>query len=91
MSIEHLSPACRQVEHWSAATMDCHVETYRDGADRSYGMYRAQAVHTATGRVLYVTWPYSSEASAIDRARRWIREEYEKAEKIENTGLFATN
>jgi hypothetical protein len=76
--------------------VDCHVETYRDGSDHTYGMYRAhytygtwraQAVHTATGRVLYTTWPYSSEASAMDRARRWLREEYEKVEQVEFFGI----
>jgi len=50
------------------------------------GSWRAEVVHTATGRVLYVTWPYSSEGSARDRAQRWMREEYEKAEKIEFFG-----
>lgn len=71
--------------------MDCHVETYRDGAERTYGMHRAQVVHTATGRVLYVTWPYASEASAIDRARRWIQEEYDKVEHAEFFGKKLLN
>jgi len=70
---------------------DCHVETYRDGADRTCGMCRAQAVHTATGRVLYTTWPYSSEASAIDRARRWLREEYDKVERLELFEISSQN
>ncbi|HUX01939.1 MAG TPA: hypothetical protein VMY35_13265 [Phycisphaerae bacterium] len=60
---------------------DCHIETFLEqGWRRAAGMYRAQAVHTATGRVLYVTWPYASKQSAIDRARRWLRQEYARAE-----------
>ena len=53
---------------------DCHVETYVD-ADAD-GMHRAAVVHTATGRTVYVTWPYRSEKSAVYRAWRWLRDEY---------------
>jgi len=56
--------------------MDCHVETYRDNG--LFGKHRECAIHTASGRTLYVTWPYASEDSARQRARRWLREEYEK-------------
>jgi hypothetical protein len=63
---------------------DCHVETYIELAWRSKpGMYRASVIHTTSGRVLYVTWPYVSEQSAIDRARRWIAEEYAKTERFD--------
>jgi hypothetical protein len=60
---------------------DCHVETYRDA--RQDGLWRAYAVHTASGRVLYVTWPYADEQSASARAGRWLREEYGRAESLE--------
>lgn len=59
---------------------DCHVETYRDALQA--GMHRAYVIHTATGRVLYTTWPYRSESSAEARARRWLREEYLRIEIV---------
>ena len=63
---------------------DCHVDTYRDAGD---GRYRAQAVHTPTGAVLFTTWPYTHEGSARARAWRWVAQELEKADA---PGLFAT-
>lgn len=64
--------------------MDCHVETSRCGFDAEFT--RAEVVHTATGNQLYVTWPYRSERAAVARARRWMREEYRKAD---SPSLFA--
>lgn len=61
---------------------DCHVDTYAvDGIDAEH--WRAVVIHTPSGRQIYVTWPYRSERAAINRARRWIREEYGKAERME--------
>jgi hypothetical protein len=57
---------------------DCHVETFRDG--RRAGCWRAAAVHTATGRRLYQTWPYRTEAAACARARLWLAEQYARAD-----------
>jgi hypothetical protein len=60
---------------------DTHVESYLDA-----GRWRACAIHTGTGRVLYITWPYGNEQRAIERARRWLREEYRRCE--EPAGLW---
>lgn len=59
---------------------DCHVESHieRGGRTVAAGMWRATVVHTASGRVLYETWPYGRERTALDRARRWLRQEYQK-------------
>ena len=68
--------------------MDCHVETYRDA--RSEGHHRAYAVHTATGRVLYVTWPYRDENAAHRAAWKWLRNQYAKADAVgRNQPLFS--
>lgn len=57
----------------------CHVETYLERSHRqAAGQWRAVVVHTASGRALYETWPYGRERTAIDRARRWLRQEYRK-------------
>jgi len=67
---------------------DCHVETHLERAWRQRaGYWRASVIHTASGRVLYVTWPYSRERTAIERARQWIREEYRRNE----TPLFSND
>jgi hypothetical protein len=63
---------------------DCHVETYSAAADPA--KTRAQAVHTATGAVLYTTWPYTRPQSAIDRANRWLAQQYRKADRPRRTG-----
>ena len=56
---------------------DCYVDSYAEA-----GKYRAVVIQTATGRQLYVTWPYAGEQAAIARARRWIREERQRAEAV---------
>ena len=70
---------------------DCHVVTFMERAFRA-GLgtcyYRGSAVHTASGRVLYVTWPYASQASAAARAARWIQAEHERASRAEKLELF---
>ena len=66
--------------------MDCYVDTcsnVKDGDCRK--PYRGQVVHTATGMVLFTTWPYASERSALYRAFRWLKEEYQAYPR---TGLF---
>jgi hypothetical protein len=60
---------------------DCQIDTYREGSGGL--VHRAIVVHTATGRTLYTTWPYGSEASAIGRARRWLAEEYQRVEHLD--------
>lgn len=64
--------------------MDCHIETFMERAWRARAEhYRASVIHTASGRVLHVTWPYRSEHAARQRAGRWIREQYRQAESLE--------
>lgn len=60
--------------------MDCYIDTYIERAWRQYvGHYRAQVIYTKTGSIIYQTWPYRSEHAARSRARRWLREEYKRA------------
>jgi hypothetical protein len=60
---------------------DCHIETHVEADWRQQaGRWRASVIHTASGRVLYITWPYASQRAAIERARRWRAEEYRRAE-----------
>lgn len=65
--------------------MDCHVDSFAEEMAGGGLKYRACAVHTATGGVLYTTWPYTRQQSAVARARRWLREEYQK---LDGGGLF---
>lgn len=68
---------------------DCHVETYVERWWRQASMaWRARVILTASGRVLYETWPYRSETSAIDRARRWILEERRRVELLRESWDF---
>jgi hypothetical protein len=64
---------------------DCHVETYTDKA--SLFRHRAVVIHTESGRKLYTTWPYQDESKAVDRARRWMNEEYRRADAV-GSGLL---
>ena len=67
---------------------DWHIETYR--AYGLVGKVRAVVIETATGRQLYVTWPYASEAAAVERAEGWVRQEGARRRQMAaERGLFA--
>lgn len=72
-------------------TMDCHVDSYKEARPTGEKPFRGQVVHTATGAVLFTTWPYASERSAVDRARRWLREEYKRNETPDELPLLREN
>lgn len=68
--------------------MAVHIETYIERAWRKYAEHwRAQVIDTATGRVLYTTWPYAHGRDAVAAAKRWMRDERQRA-RAENTVFF---